>query len=152
MDAQTRLMKGQSEYVFQRIRETVKELSGDEVSWTPCRGANTIKWILTHMARIGYVLIPQAIQGTVKPEGWDDDYQEQPHSPEQLLDDLDKAHVIICDLLTETTDAALAKPMTIWGRETDRKGLLFHLLAELIHHNGQIAMLRGTYRRSGCGE
>jgi len=151
MNAQTEL-KEHVEYVFQRIRETVKELSEDELCWTPCRGANTIKWILTHMARIGYVLIPQAIQGTVKPEGWDDDYQEQPHSLDELLGDLDEAYVIITEGLSETTDAALAMPLTIWGRETDRKGLLFHLLVELIHHNGQIAMLRGTYRRLGRGE
>jgi uncharacterized damage-inducible protein DinB len=152
MNAQTELMKEHVEYVFQRIRETVNKLSEDELGWMPCRGANTIKWILTHMARIGYVLIPQAIQGTVKPEGWDDDYQEQPHSLDELLGDLDEAYEIISELLSETTDVALASPLTIWGRETDRKGLLFHLLAELIHHNGQIAMLRGAYRRSGGGE
>jgi uncharacterized damage-inducible protein DinB len=145
-------MKEQVEYVFQRIRATVDDLSEDELSWTPCRGANTINWILTHMARIGCVLAPQALQGTVKPEGWDDDYQDQPHSLDELLGDLDKAYLIISEGLSETSDAALASPLTIWGRETDRKGLLFHLLAELIHHNGQIAMLRGTYRRSGRGE
>jgi uncharacterized damage-inducible protein DinB len=32
----------------------------------------------------------------------------------------------------------------IWGIERDRKGSLFYLIAELIHHKGQIAMLRDT--------
>ncbi len=152
MDTQTDLMKEHVEYIFQRIRGTVDDLSDEELSWTPCRGANTIKWTLTHMARIGYVLAPQALHGTVKPGGWDDDYQEQPHSVDELLGDLDKAYAIISEGLSETTDAALASPLIMWGREMDRKGLLFHLLAELIHHNGQIAMLKGTYRRSGGGE
>lgn len=49
----------------------------------------------------------------------------------------------------DLSDDEIAAPLTIWGRETDRKSLLFHLLAELIHHNGQIAMLGGIYRRSG---
>ena len=100
-------MKEHVEYIFQRIRETVKEVSEDELNWSPCIGANTIKWILTHMARISYVLIPQVIQGTVKPGGWDDDYQEQPHSLDELLGDLDKAYVIISEGLSETSDAVL---------------------------------------------
>ena len=149
MDAQAQPLKEHVEYIFERIGHAVKGLSDDELSWTPCRGSNTIEWILTHMARIGYVLIPQAIQGTVKPGGWDDDYQEQLHSLDELLDDLEKAHVIISEALSETCDEELTASLTIWGRETDRKSLLFHLLAELIHHNGQIAMLRGIYKRSG---
>ena len=152
MDAQAWLMKEHAEYIFQRIKGIIDNLSEDELSWTPCRGANNIKWILTHMARIGYVLAPQALQGTVKPDGWDDDYQEQPHSLDELLNDLDKAYAIITKGLSEASDAELASPLTLWGRETDRKGLLFHLLAELLHHNGQIAMLRGTYKRSRNSE
>lgn len=151
MDAQARLLKEHVEYIFERIGDTVKDLSEDELSWTPCRGSNTVEWILTHMARIGYILIPQVIQGTVKPGGWDDDYEEQPHSLDELLSDLEKAHMIIGEGLSMTCDEELAAPLTIWGRETDRKSLLFHLLAELIHHNGQIAMLRGIYSRSGRG-
>jgi uncharacterized damage-inducible protein DinB len=152
MDAQAELMKEHVDYIFQRIRGTVDDMSGDELSWTPCMGANNINWILTHMARIGYVLAPQALQGTVKPSGWDDDYQEQPHSLDELLGDLDKAYAIIAEGLSETSDSELASPLTLWGRETDRKGLLFHLLAELLHHNGQVAMLRGTYKRSRGSE
>ena len=152
MDVQTRLMNEHVEYIFERIGHTVKDLSADELSWTPCKGSNTIKWILTHMARIGYVLIPQAIQGTVKPGGWEDNYEEQPHSLDELLGDLEKAHMIISEGLSETCDEELAAPLTIWGRETDRRSLLFPLLAELIHHNGQIAMLRGIYKRSGSGD
>jgi uncharacterized damage-inducible protein DinB len=149
MDAQTQLLNDHVEYIFERIGYTVIDLSEDELSWTPHRGSNTIEWILTHMARIGYVLIPQAIRGTVKPSGWDDDYQEQPHSLDELLSDIEKAHIFIGNALSETCDSELAAPLTIWGRETDRKSLFFHLLAELIHHNGQIAMLRGIYKRSG---
>ena len=65
---------------------------------------------------------------------------------------LNVAHMIISEGLSKTCDEELAAPLTIWGRETDRKSLLFHLLAELIHHNGQIAILRGIYKRSGSGE
>jgi len=104
------------------------------------------------MARIGYILILQAIQGTVKPGGWDDDYEEQPHSMDELLGDLEKAHMIIREALSETCDETLAAPLTLGGRETNKNSLLFHLLAELIHHNGQIAMLRDIYKRSGGGE
>ena len=149
MDGQAQLLKEHVEYVFERMGQTVNDMSEDELSWSPCRGSNTVEWLLTHVARIGYILIPQVIQGTVKPGGWDDDYEEQPHSLDELLNDLERAHMIIIGGLSEMRDEELAAPLTIWGRETDRKSLLFHLLAELIHHNGQIAMLRGIYNRSG---
>jgi uncharacterized damage-inducible protein DinB len=147
MSAQAQLLRRHSSYIFERIEGTIAGLSEDEYHWRPCRGSNDIEWILTHMARIGGVLIPQVIQGTVSPEGWDDDYEERPHTLQELTRDLRRAREIIQEGLGETSDIELSRPLTIWGRETDRKGLLFHLLAELIHHNGQIAMLRGVYRR-----
>ena len=149
MDAQRDLLKQHSEYVFERIEGTAKGLSEAEAAWRPCRGSNDIKWILTHMARIGGVLIPQVLEGTVQPGGWDDDYQERPHSLEEVIDDLEAAHEIVIGSLDGTSDEELDEAVAIWGRETDRKSLLFHLLAELIHHNGQIAMLRGAYKRQG---
>ena len=151
MDAQSELLKQHSEYIFQRIEGTVEGLTEAEAAWTPCRGSNDIKWILTHMARIGSVLIPQVLRGTVKPGGWDDDYQERPHSLDGLREDLRRAREIIGGGLDGASDDELSEPLTLWGRETNRKDLLFHLLAELIHHNGQIAMLRGIYKRSGDG-
>ncbi|MBN2336304.1 DUF664 domain-containing protein [Candidatus Bathyarchaeota archaeon] len=149
MDAQGRLLTEHTDYIYERINGEVFGLSEDEATWTPCQGSNTMMWILTHMARIGLILIPQAIHGTVKPGGWDDDYQERPHTLEEVLRDLRKAYTVIKEGIAETGDEELAEPLTLWGRQTDRKGLLFHLLAELIHHNGQIAMLRGIYKRSG---
>jgi uncharacterized damage-inducible protein DinB len=151
MDAQAELLKQHSEYIFERIEGAVEGLTEAEATWRPCRGSNDIKWIVTHMARIGSVLIPRVLQGTVKPGGWDDDYQEQPHSLDELMEDLRRAHEIISGGLDGASDDELSKPLTLWGRETDGKSLLFHLMAELIHHNGQIAMLRGIYKRSRDG-
>ena len=147
MSAQAQLLRRHSDYIFERIEDTIVGLSEDEYHWRPYRGSNDIEWILTHMARIGDVLIPQIIQGTVSPEGWDDDYEERPHTPQELTRDLRRARDIIQEGLGETSEIELSRPFTIWGRETDRKGILFHLLAELIHHNGQIAMLKEIYRR-----
>ncbi|MDH5792087.1 MAG: DinB family protein [Candidatus Bathyarchaeota archaeon] len=147
MNTQAQILKQHSYYIFERIEGTVKDLSEDEATWKPCQDSNDIRWILTHMARIGRILIPQILEGTVKPGGWDDDYERQPHALNELIEDLSKAHEIISEGLDETSDAELGKSLTLWGREIDCKSLLFHLLAELIHHNGQIAMLRGTYKR-----
>ena len=147
MNKQRDLLKQHSDYIFERIEGTVEGLSEAEASWRPCQGSNDIMWILTHMARIGGLLIPQAIQGTVKPGGWDDDYEERTHSLEEVIGDLGGAKSKIGELLDGTSDEELGRPVTIWGRGTDRKSMLFHLMAELIHHNGQIAMLRGIYGR-----
>ena len=42
----------------------------------------------------------------------------------------------------------LENTLQLWGRELVRKNLLFHLLREVVHHSGQIAMLKGMYKRS----
>jgi uncharacterized damage-inducible protein DinB len=147
MNAQAQLLKQHSDYIFERIEGTVKDLSEEEATWKPCPGSNDIRWILTHMARIGGILIPQVLHGTVKPGGWDNDYEEQPHTLNELNDDLRSAHEIISGGLDEMSDSELGKTLPLGERETDGKSLLFHLLTELIHHNGQIAMLRGIYKR-----
>jgi len=52
-------MKEHVYYIFERIGDTVKDLSEDELSWTPCRGSNTVKRVFTHIVRIGCILIPR---------------------------------------------------------------------------------------------
>jgi uncharacterized damage-inducible protein DinB len=97
--------------------------------------------------RIAYILIPQVIEGTVNPKGWDDDYEDTPHIYEELLEDLEKANEKIVNGIKEMDEGYLNETLKLWDRDLVRKHLIFHLLRELVHHSGQIAMLKGMYKR-----
>ncbi len=147
MNAQAQLLKQHSNYIFKHIEgarsrtcRRAKRL-GIHARAPTTSGGYSPTW-----RESGASSFPQILQGTVKLEGWDDDYDEQTHALKELIDDLGKAHEVISGSLDETDDAELGKPLTLWGMDADKKNLLFHLMAELIHHNGQIAMLRGIYR------
>jgi uncharacterized damage-inducible protein DinB len=93
-------------------------------------------------------LIPQVIDDTVMPTGWDDHYEDIPHTYEELLDDLDKAKEKVVKGIDNMDEEYLNDILQLWGRDLVRKHLIFHLLKEIVHHSGQIAMLKGMYKRS----
>ena len=136
-----------SEYIFQRVTQTANEVTPDIMDWKPVKEANSIYWILVHMTRIAYLLIPQLLTGTYNPEGWDDDYEQQKHSLSELREDLAKARVQVLSLLDELNEYQLEEEIMIWGSKRPLKEPIFVLLGELLHHNGQIAMLRGIQKR-----
>jgi len=134
-------------YIFERITQTANEITPEIMDWKPVNEANSIYWILVHMTRIAYLLIPQLLTGTYNPEGWDDDYEQQKHSLTELKEDLGKARVRVLSLLSELDEAQLDEKVMIWGSMRPLKEPIFVLLGELLHHNGQIAMLRGINKR-----
>ena len=137
-----------ADFMFEAIKENVTSLSEEQLKWRPIDESNTIMKILTHTTRIARILIPQVIDGTVNPEGWDDDYEEVPHSYEELLNDLFKARKIVVDGIKGLSETELEAELELWGRKLVKKNLLFHLLREIVHHSGQIAMLKGMHKRS----
>lgn len=137
-----------ADFMFDAIQENVSSLSKEELSWRPVKESNTIHNILNHTVRIAYVLIPQVIQDKVNPEGWDDDYENTLHSYEVLLEDLGKARQLVVEGIKGLSKEELEGGLKLWGRDLIKKNLIFHLLREIVHHNGQIAMLKGMYKRS----
>jgi uncharacterized damage-inducible protein DinB len=136
-----------ADFMFNAIRENIEGLTEDELKWRPVKESNTIHNILNHTVRIAYILIPQVIEDNVNPEGWDDDYEDKLHSYEKLLDDFGKAQSIVVEGIKGMSEEDLESELELWGRVMIRKHLIFHLLKEIIHHNGQIAMLKGIYKR-----
>jgi len=134
-------------YIFERVTQTANEITPDIMDWKPVNEANSIYWILVHMTRIAYLLIPQLLTGTYNPERWDDDYEQQKHSLTELKEDIGKARVRVLSLLGELDEAQLDEKIMIWGSMRPLKEPIFVLLGELLHHNGQIAMLRGINKR-----
>ena len=136
-----------ADFMFDALIESVNGLNMEQLKWKPIEGEKDIKTILTHTTRIALILIPKVIDGTVNPKGWDDDYEETPHTFEELLKDLNEARVIVGDGIKGLDESGLDAKLSLWGRELVTKNLLFHLLREVVHHSGQIAMLKGMYKR-----
>jgi len=143
-----RLLKEFAEYIFREVTYTNSEVTSEILDWKPVEESNSVRWILTHQARIACILIPQVITGTNNPAGWDDDYQERPHSLEELRNDLEEARRNVLSLLDGLSEEDLDRQITVWQSRQPLKEAVFALLSELMHHNGQIAMLKGINRRA----
>lgn len=137
-----------SDFMFDAIQKNVSGLSTEELNWRPVKESNTIHNILNHTVRIAYILIPQVIEDKVNPEGWDDDYEDSLHNYEVLLEDLGKARRLVVEGIKGMSKEELDEEVRLWGRDLIKKNLIFHLLRETVHHNGQIAMLKGMYKRT----
>jgi hypothetical protein len=74
------------EYIFREITYTYEELTREILDWKNRPESKNICWILIHQTRIASTLLPQVITGTINLAGWDDDYQEQPHSLDACTD------------------------------------------------------------------
>ena len=136
-----------AEYIFREITYTNDGITPEILDWKPAPEANNIHWILTHQTRIASILLPQLITRTNNPKNWDDHYQEQPHSLEELRKDLKEAREKVLTLLDGLSEEDLNKETAIWGKNLPLKEPVFALLGELMHHNGQIAMLKGMKKR-----
>jgi uncharacterized damage-inducible protein DinB len=139
-----------TEYIFREITNTNDKITPEILDWRPVEEANSTHWILTHQTRIASLLIPQVITGTNNPAGWDDNYQEQPHSLEELRNDLREAREKVLTLLDGLEEEDLNRGIMIWGSTQPLKEAIFALLGELMHHNGQIAMLKGINKRTNA--
>ena len=144
----TNIFVEHADFIFDAVTENVSGLSEEQLNWKPIEESDSIMKILTHMTRIALILIPQVIDGTVNPEGWDDEYEKTPHTYKELLNDLNEAHKIVVDGIKGLSETELEAEMGLWGRNLVKKNLLFHLLREIVHHGGQIAMLKGMHKRS----
>jgi uncharacterized damage-inducible protein DinB len=67
---------------------------------------------------------------------------------QELLKDLNEACRIVVHDIRGLDEEGLDAKLMLWGRELVTKNLLFHLLREVVHHSGQIAMLKGMHKRS----
>ncbi len=137
-----------ADFMFESIQKNVSGLSMEELNWRPVKESNTIHNILNHTVRIAYILIPQVVEDSVNPEGWDDEYEETLHGYDALLEDLGKARQLVVEGIKGMSKGELEGEIKLWGRDLIKKNLIFHLLRETVHHNGQIAMLKGMYKRT----
>ena len=150
MGTQVDLLKDYTENVFGKIDRTLNGLEDKDMEWKPTEVSNNCDWLLNHMCRIGSVTLPRIITGNQEytPEGWSETYRDDIHSLEDYKNDLAAAKIVLLSSMDRVTDAMLDEEIPLWrGRMVKRKTALFTYFGELIHHNGQIAYLKGTMKR-----
>ena len=138
-----------AEYIFDRINRTIEGISEKEMNWKPTEASNSIGWILNHLARLSNISIPRIIKGDPEymPEGWPEDYREKQHTLEKMMEDINKGKKNVIEGIRKLSLSDLEEEIPLWGGTRKRKTGLFAYLGELVHHNGQIAYLKGTINR-----
>jgi len=149
MSEKAAILKDQAEYIYERIGRTLEGVTEKEMKWKPTEVSNSIEWILNHMARLSNLSLPRIIKGDpeYKPADWPDDYRDTHHSLEKMMGDVEKGRKVVLEGIGKLTSAQLEEEIPLWGGTRKRKTGLFAYLGELVHHNGQIAYLRGTMKR-----
>ena len=149
MSNQSSIIKENADFLYQRLFKTLEGLTSEEAKWKPTQEANNIEWQLNHLSRITNLNIPRLVTGNKEwePDNWPSNYKEADLESKRLLEDIRMGSVLVSELLGKLTDEQLETDTKYWGGTRKFKEGLFAYLAEIAHHKGQIAYIRGTFAR-----
>ena len=135
---------------FSRLDRAIDGVTEEQLDWMSCSEANTARNILTHLISEWYGFIPKIIAGDkdapVKgvPEGY---VGNADMSLEEIMKDYNEGKKHLLEQLGKVKDEDLAKEMDwFMGKQTVGFYLMMGV-SEIIHHEGQIAAIRGVEKR-----
>ena len=135
---------------FGRFDSTMKDLKESEIDWKPVDEANNIRWILTHLSQQWNVGFQRTFKGdnNYKPAGWPDDYVgNKSVTFAKLLADMAKGRAAVLEGLGRLSAADLLVEVQSPSGPVKRYDRLMRQISETIHHEGQIAYIRGAIGR-----
>jgi hypothetical protein len=143
------ILKEELEYVYGSLKRTVEGISEQEYLFKPTEVSNSIQWNLNHLSRIINLSIPRICMGDSEytPEGWAEDYRNKKLSLDEVMKDIEKGSKIAQRELGKLSNKQLDDEVPLWGGTRLRKIGLFAYIGEIYHHKGQIAYIKGTYKR-----
>jgi len=149
MSEKKEMLKIFAESVFGRCDQSFKNLNEKEIEWRPVPESNNIRWILTHLSQQWNVGIPRMIKGdpNYKPVGWPDDYTKSNPSLQKMMSDLEKGKAAVLSGLDALRPVDLDVEIDLGRGKRKRLSMLLTYLSEAVHHEGQVAMLRGNITR-----
>ena len=149
LSKQASILSENAEFLYVRLLKTTEGLTPEEAKWKPVKESNNIEWQLNHISRITNLSIPRLVKGdhNWKPDNWPLDYQDANVSTYEMISDIENGAKLVTELLGLLNEASLEKDTKYWGGVRKLKEGVFAYLAEIAHHKGQIAYLRGTYAR-----
>jgi len=143
-------LKSVANVAFGRFDMTMKDLKESEIDWKPVEEANNIEWILTHLSQQWNVGFQRSFRGdnNYKPADWPDDYVgSKTITYSKLSADLAKGRAAVLEGLGKLTVADLAVEVQSPSGPVKRYDRLMRQLSEIMHHEGQIAYIRGAIGR-----
>jgi len=136
-----------TEHAYERLLVVVEGIAEKELHWRPIPEMNSAYKIFRHSARISFILLPQVVEGTTTGD-WDDDYERHERSLQGMLRDLETGRVRVLGGLRSLEASDLDEMIPLWDKKHRRAEGVNMLVGELVYHAGQIALLRGAYRRA----
>ena len=139
-----------AELGFTRLDGSLKDLSEAQLDWTSCTHSNTIRNILTHLISEWYGFIPKIIAGDkdAKVKGVAEGYVGNKElSLAKIMTDLKEGKDHLRSELGKVKQEDLAKEMDWFMGKKPRGFYLMLGVSEIIHHEGQIAAIRGVEKR-----
>ncbi|MBA7631963.1 hypothetical protein ES703_39503 [subsurface metagenome] len=131
---------------FNRINNSTKDLTEEQLDWKSCSEANTIRNILGHLIGEWYGFIPKILAGDkdLEVKGYKG---TEGKSLENIMSDLAEGQKHLLAELDKVKEEDLAKEMD-WFRGKQPVGSYLMLgVSEILHHEGQIAAIRGVENR-----
>jgi len=131
---------------FNRLNNVTKDLTEEHLDWRSCSEANTIRNILGHLLGEWYGFIPKILAGdkNLEVKGYSG---AEGKSLEQIMSDVAEGQKHLLSELDKVKDEDLAKEMEWFMGKQPRLGYLLMGVSEIIHHEGQIAAIRGLGNR-----
>jgi len=150
LSEKTKSLKAFATLAFGRLDNAMKDLKESEIDWKPVGEANNIKWILTHLSQQWNVGFQRTFKGdnNYKPAGWPDDYVgNKTVTLAKLLADMAKGRAAVFEGLDKLSAADLSVEVQSPSGPVKRYDRLMRQISEIIHHEGQIAYIRGAIGR-----
>lgn len=135
---------------FSRLDRALDGMTEEQLDWMSCSEANTIRNIVTHLISEWYGFVPRIIAGDkdarVKgvPEGY---VGNKDMNLADIMKDYEEGKKHLLSELDKVKDEHLAKEMDWFMGKQPVGSYLLLGVSEIIHHEGQIAAIRGVEKR-----
>jgi hypothetical protein len=150
LSEKTESLKAFANLAFGRFDNTMKDLKESEIDWKPVEEANNIRWILTHLSQQWNLGFQRTFKGdnNYKPAGWPDDYVgNKSVTLAKLLADMAKGRAAVLEGLSKLSAVDLSVKVQSPSGPVNRYDRLMRQISEIVHHEGQIAYIRGAIGR-----
>jgi len=129
-----------------RLDNTTKNLSEEQLDWKSCSEANTVRNILGHLVGEWYGFIPKIAAGSkdAEVEGY---AGTEGKSLEQIKADYEAGKGNLMKTLDGISDEDLSKEMEWFMGKQSTANYLMLGVSEILHHEGQIAAILGVEKR-----
>jgi uncharacterized damage-inducible protein DinB len=131
---------------FNRLNNATKDLTEEQLDWKSCSEANTVRNILGPLIGEWYGFIPKILAGDkdLDVEGYSG---AEGKSLEEIRSDLADGQKHFMSQLEEVKEEDLTIEMDWFMGKLPMRSYLMLGVSEIIHHEGQIAAIRGVENR-----